>query len=255
VTLGTYLLDPRSQAKFIVLDADDEGSFQRVGAAARGLAGEGAPGYMERSRRGGHLWLFFAEPVSGGLARAFGQGIQAAFDLDGVELYPKQSEVTRGPGSLIRLPFGIHRRSGRRYGFITSTGAALAPTIRQQLAALKNPETVSDVGFSAYQSVAGGRFEPKPMVVSASTAETVSGRIKQAVSVLEFVSQFVDLSAKGIGKCPFHEDEHESFAVNDKGNYWHCFAGCGGGSIIDFWMKRQQCDFSTAVGELAQIIL
>jgi hypothetical protein len=207
VTLGTYLLNERSQAKFIVLDADDEGTFYQLGVAAQRLADEGASGYMERSRRGGHLWLFCAEPVSGGLARAFGQGIQAAFDLDGVELYPKQSDATRGPGSLIRLPFGIHRRSGRRYGFVTPTGAALAPTIREQLAALKNPETVSDAAFSAYQSRVSGRFEPKPMVVSASTAETVSGRIKQAVSVLEFVSQFVDLSARGIGKCPFVRHE------------------------------------------------
>jgi hypothetical protein len=223
--------------------------------AAQRLAGEGVRGYMERSRRGGHLWLFFAEPVSGGLARAFGRGIQAAFDLEDVELYPKQEVLRDGPGSLIRLPFGIHRRSGRRYGFITPTGAALAPTVRQQLAALKNPETVSEAAFSAYQSRVDGRFEPKPMVVTLATAETVSGRIKQSVSVLEFVSQFVDLSAKGVGKCPFHADEHESFAVNDRGNYWHCFAGCGGGSAIDFWMKRQGCDFTTAVTELAKMLL
>jgi hypothetical protein len=255
VTLGAYLLNERSQAQFIVLDADDEGAFQRVRMAAQRLAGEGVRGYMERSRRGGHLWLFFAEPVSGGLARAFGQGIQVAFDLEGVELYPKQEVLRDGPGSLIRLPFGIHRRSGRRYGFVTPTGAALAPSVRQQLAALKTPETVSEAAFSATQSRVEGRLAREPMCVTPATAETVSGRIKQAVSVLEFVSQFVDLSPRGVGKCPFHEDEHESFAVNDRGNYWHCFAGCGGGSLIDYWMKRQECDFTTAVHELAQIVL
>jgi DNA primase len=91
--------------------------------------------------------------------------------------------------------------------------------------------------------------------VTSATADTVSGRIKQAVSVLEFVSQFVDLSARGIGKCPFRADQHESFAVNDRSNYWNCFAGCGGGSVIDYWMKRQGCNFTTAVTELASLLL
>ena len=59
----------------------------------------------------------------------------------------------------------------------------------------------------------------------------------------------------GAGLCPFHEDQHMSFSVNAERNYWHCFSGCGGGSIIDFWMKWQDCDFKTAVKELAVMLL
>jgi hypothetical protein len=58
-----------------------------------------------------------------------------------------------------------------------------------------------------------------------------------------------------IGLCPFHDDEHPSFGVNDEGNYWHCFAGCGGGNVIDFWMKYRNCNFMTAVKELAEMLL
>lgn len=36
---------------------------------------------------------------------------------------------------------------------------------------------------------------------------------------------------------------------------WNCFSGCGGGSVIDFWMKMKDCDFSEAVRDLAQILL
>ena len=54
-------------------------------------------------------------------------------------------------------------------------------------------------------------------------------------------------------KCPFHDDGHPSFSVNIEENYWHCFAGCGGGSIIDFYMKWNDCDFYTATKELAGI--
>ena len=55
--------------------------------------------------------------------------------------------------------------------------------------------------------------------------------------------------------CPFHDDKVESFSVNDKDNYWHCF-GCGkGGSIIDFFMLWHDCDFTTALWELASWLL
>jgi DNA primase len=47
----------------------------------------------------------------------------------------------------------------------------------------------------------------------------------------------VQLDARNTGFCPFHDDQVRSFGVNDSGNFWHCFAGCGGGSVIDFWMK------------------
>jgi len=46
--------------------------------------------------------------------------------------------------------------------------------------------------------------------------------------------------------------------VNDKQNYWHCFAGCGG-SIIDFWSlwrKKKELDpsFIATITELAEIL-
>ena len=66
--------------------------------------------------------------------------------------------------------------------------------------------------------------------------EQVSDRIKAAVSCREFVRQYVELDSRGPGRCPFHDDQVASFSVNREENYWHCFAGCGAGSIIDFYM-------------------
>ena len=45
------------------------------------------------------------------------------------------------------------------------------------------------------------------------------------------------------------------YELVDEGNFWHCFAGCGGGSVIDFWMRWRKCDFTTAVRELAEMVL
>jgi len=73
--------------------------------------------------------------------------------------------------------------------------------------------------------------------------------------VQQFVSEYVSLSHSGRGLCPFHEDHTPSFSVNQEGNYWHCFACESGGSIIDFYMLLNECDFPTAVTELAEMLL
>ena len=259
LTLGTYLLNRRSEAKFIVLDADDDAHFSLLSQATAKLAGEGAPGYLEKSRRGGHLWLFFAHTISGRDARAFGKGIIQTYELGRVELYPKQDKLTSGPGSLIRLPFGVHQKSGKRYGFMTPDSEPLSTTIHEQIKSLSRPRVVSEAAFEAYQSVSSRSIEPKALKVSVSNAETVSMRIKESVSVLEFVSQYIDLDERGMGHCPFHDDEHPSFGVNDKRNYWHCFAGCGGGSVIDFWAKwrerqGEEAGFVSTISELVDML-
>ena len=86
----------------------------------------------------------------------------------------------------------------------------------------------------------------------------LSEQLKSSITVLEFISQYVELkptSYGAAGLCPFHEDHHPSLSINDEENYWYCFAGCGGGSIIDYWMKCKDCDFTQAVTELAQMLL
>jgi hypothetical protein len=48
--------------------------------------------------------------------------------------------------------------------------------------------------------------------------------------------------AKKSARCPFHDDEHESFSVFEsnagKGSQWKCHAGCGHGDEIAFLVKR-----------------
>jgi hypothetical protein len=91
----------------------DTEKMTQLGHMASALASEEVSIYLERSRRGGHLWLFLAEPVAGREVRAFGQGLLAAHRIEGAELYPKQDQLADGPGSLIRMPFGVHRLTGR----------------------------------------------------------------------------------------------------------------------------------------------
>jgi len=63
---------------------------------------------------------------------------------------PEQDQLADGPGSRIRMPFGVHRLASRRYGFYTVDGSPLAPSIREQIYALKTSETVPETDFEAY---------------------------------------------------------------------------------------------------------
>ena len=261
VTLGTYLLDENSQGRFMVLDADDEPDRRRLLALAQVLESIDCPSYYEASRRGGHLWFFFDHPLPGEEIRRFGKGMMGHFNLAGMELYPKQDRLQTGPGSLIRLPFGIHKKSDRRYGFYTPTGEPLASTIREQLQVLKTPETVPERFldlYDGYVSVPVEKPEFEPVEVE---GERVSDRIKAAASCYEFVNRYVELDSRGRGLCPFHDDKVASFSVHPDHDYWHCFAGCGAGDHISFYMAYQQrvegreCDFKTAVTDLADMLL
>jgi len=256
LTLGAYVLDQASQARFVVFDADEDAQFQALVSAAIHLNQAGSPAYLETSRRGGHLWLFLPRSVSGQVARDFGAGIARKFGLGKIEMFPKQSRLKEGPGSLIRLPFGIHRRTGQRFGFVSTGLAPLAPTLSDQIQLLSAPNQISDQVIDHFRSIMPEALETKPIHPSLNTEGTMlSERIKHSISAYDFISKYVHLTEHGRGFCPFHEDKVHSFAVNADRNYWHCFAGCGGGSIIDFWMKWQNCDFTTAVRELAKLLL
>lgn len=255
MTLGAYLLNTESRTSFVVFDADDEAGYQGLVLAQHKLANDGATSYLESSRRGGHLWMFFEKLVSGREARAFGKGVLAAVEQPEVELFPKQDTIKEGPGSLVRLPFGIHRKTGQRYGFLDLEGQPLANSLVQQIQMLCEPTVIPTNVFNAYRHqrvIASKETEIEP---STKPEEPLSKRIKDSISAYDFLSNYVELSKNGVGRCPFHPDDVASFAVNSEGNYWHCFAGCGGGSIIDFWMKWRKCEFKQALKELAEMLL
>jgi hypothetical protein len=269
ITLGTYLLDAKSRGRFLVLDADDTPSWRQLKGLASVLLEQGATSYLEPSRRGGHLWLFFDKPQAGEDVRAFGTGLLSYFGVTGIEVYPKQPTLVTGPGSLIRLPFGVHRITGQRYGFYHPDGTPIAPTIREQIYVLSAPQIVSKEALEFFISYAPPASTPAPqnandtvrMDTKAPEANLpVSERIKAAITVREFVLRYVELSPSGLGLCPFHDDHNPSFSVNDKENFWHCFAGCGGGSVIDFYMmyqrkvRNRECDFKKAITELAEML-
>jgi len=262
ITLGTYVLNQESKVRFVVLDHDGEDGWGYLLKCGSRIAQDGIPAYLEKSRRGGHVWIFFDEPIAGLKARGFAQAMVQKHRFEQFEIYPKQDDAGQGLGSLIRLPFGVHRLTGRRYGFFASEGEPLGKTLREQMDALQNPQFISEPFLKKYTNISSPREQKaRPRRLSKPT-DYLSEKLKSRMTVLEFVGRYVDLSPNksgAIGRCPFHDDQHPSFGVNEEGNYWHCFAGCGGGSIIDFWAlwrKKNGLDpsFVATVSDLAEML-
>lgn len=262
LTLGAYALNSESMAKWVCFDADDASKWEQMLALAAKLQAHGIPVYRELSRRGGHLWLLLMQ-AAGLHVRRFGLQLLADHHIDKVEVYPKQYQLSTGPGSFVRLPLGVHRKDGKRYYFVDENGQPLAPSIREQLALLAAPQYVPQAFFFSVLAHApqpklalpSPQFTPRPDVAGA----TLSERIKNAISVLDFVSQYVELDSANKGFCPFHDDEHQSFQVHTERNFWHCYAGCPGQTVIDFWMNwrtknGQDGSFVATVKDLADLL-
>lgn len=261
LTLGAYALAPDHLAHWLCLDADDDHQWKQLINLGQNLASQNITPYLETSRRGGHLWLF-TTPLSGAVIRQFGDLLLKRYDIPKLELYPKQDGLKTGPGSLVRLPFGVHRKTGRRYSFIDPNGDLLAATIREQLALLARPSRIP----AAFVEKVLAEIQPVPpseakifAKVPPATGERLSERIKNSISVYELVSRYVALDKRGKGLCPFHADRVQSFQVNMQENYWSCYAGCGGGSIIDFWMKWREkqgedASFTATLKDLAKLL-
>ena len=71
--------------------------------------------------------------------------------------------------------------------------------------------------------------------------------IRDTVGMEQILGLYGYRTKRGFMVCPFHGDRDASLKVYKGTGGWHCF-GCGkGGSVIDFVMEHEGCDFRTAV--------
>jgi hypothetical protein len=267
MTIGAYALTEQNEASWLVLDADEECEWETLIRMHVDLLCEDIRTYLERSRRGGHLWFFPEVRMTGADVRRVGKTLLDRYNLQGLEIYPRQDVLRTGVGSLIRLPLGVHQAAEpkRIFPFVKADMSPLAPTPREQFAMIAHPERIPLEWLRQTASLvpepkrvsSTPSFEMRKMLVS---GDTVSERIKNAISVRDFVSRYIDLDKSGMGLCPFHDDHQVSFGVKESGDFWHCFACEIGGSVIDFWMRWRQLhgqdwSFRAAVKELAAILL
>jgi hypothetical protein len=248
-TLGSYVTSEQGLCSYAVFDADREDGLSELWKLHVKLASQGIPSYLEASRRGGHLWVFLTTPVRASMLRTW----LLPTCPSGIEFFPKQEEG-HGYGSLIRLPFGVHRKSGKRYPFVERSGSSFMPvasSLKASLAWLATLERVTVPPLDMLPNIpprspiADKKTSFSPNAHRATTSMYKSIREwcahQDAVSL---ISRYVSLNAQGIGCCPFGwhhsggRDTHASFKVYTPGvagGYcWYCHVWQQGGSVFDF---------------------
>ena len=268
-SLGTYVIDERGRCRFAVFDADAHHGLDVLLGMQGQMALDGIPSYLERSRRGGHLWVLLQVPVLASHVRSW----LLPYCPAGVEFYPKQDEGN-GYGSLIRLPLGIHLLSGCRYPFVEWMAGLLvevAPTINEMIEWLAVSERVAVpapalmAAASASQAVPstphdlGGHTpivsNPRPGVALPLSPTMTIHEWCALQDPFALIGGYVQLDDHGMGCCPFgwHHDDgrdaHPSFRVyaprSASSACWYCYTGALGGNVFDFLLLYHHLDTRT----------
>ena len=114
-TIGIYPLLEDETCWFLVIDFDNESWMDDVAAFLERCQSYNVPSALERSRsgKGGHVWIFFSEPIKAGLARKLGTFLvtetmerRPEIGFDSYDrFFPSQDTMPKGGlGNLIALP-------------------------------------------------------------------------------------------------------------------------------------------------------
>lgn len=191
-TLGVYALRLDGTVGWIALDLDAtpealrrargdaaataalRAKIHRAGLAFRDrLRAVGVPALLEDSGyKGRHLWVFLTAPAPGPRVHAAARALSALGPADAdlrVEAFPKQGQVRPdGLGNLVKLPLGLHLRSGRRADLLGEGGEPLAdpwPVLRSApRIGLEELERVVPAAPPAAAPVEAGDGPPAPPV-------------------------------------------------------------------------------------------
>ena len=265
-TMGTYVIDEAGRCRFAVYDADMPDGLSLLAEVQAKLAADGIASFLEASRRGGHLWVLFAPRLAAASVRRW----LVPYGPAGLEFYPKQEAVGQGYGSLMRVPLGVHQRSGRRYPFVVwqagtpklvaaSTSALLSwccslepmvPPVEEmpllpapdQAVVGSQPSITKSVGMAprlGYPSIAAWCAAQDPFAL---------------------IGRYVRLDGRGMGHCPFGEhheggsDQHPSFRVYmptvPGGCCWYCYTWGRGGNVFNFLARYHRLDAKTLWGRI-----
>jgi len=227
-TLALSSTDELGQRHWVCVDPDAADGLDQLSIVQRTLEEHRLPSLLESSRRGGHLWLFYTLPQPVPLALGVVRGILDPLYASGhlqrvLEVYPDSIE----PGQLghaVRMPLGIHRRTGLRYPFVDRNGASIPledlPAVMAVALAQPaiQPEQVRAVAAQLAPSGQAERTPPTAEAVPsilASTSTTsavirwVDGQVNP-LDLLEELAPATDMRLAGhgyLGWCPFHDDE------------------------------------------------
>lgn len=237
LTIGLYAINPKTQrCRWVAIDADYENALEDLLKLQWELQGDGVDAALEKSRRGGHLWIFAQEPLLASdcrlyiynLASRLKLPVKAAGPADGIEVFPKQDRLQAGEfGNAIRGPLGVHQGAKRRFWFY---GADYR--VEEQIAYLERLKKISESELASF--VKGLRmppeFEPKRDVQSSYRPPTKANH--REFRILEYVRVRRKMSGNYWTQCPScagqgrdRSGDNLAISISDPRKY-RCWAGC-----------------------------
>jgi hypothetical protein len=247
ITIGLYAINPKNQrCKWVAIDADYKNAMQDLLKLQYHLGLEQVEAALEMSRRGGHLWIFFATPQLARECRIYIYNLALRLNVpvkgyrvggmslrDGIEIFPKHDEI--GPnefGNAIRGPLGIHRGANQRfwfYGADYSLAAQMAYLGR--LARVTHEQLQAAIaGMEMPEGARKAEIRPDP--INPSFARRI---ITREFRILDHGGRLGRLRKVGrnyVGRCPScaeagHDRGADNLAIRiSDPRFYRCWAGC-----------------------------
>jgi hypothetical protein len=249
ITIGLYAINPATQrCKWVAIDADYDNALEDLLKLQWQLRQDGVEAALEKSRRGGHLWIIAEQPLLARDCRVYihslarrlkvpvkgtllqpGSPSGRATLADGIEVFPKQDQIRAAEfGNAIRGPLGVHRAVGKRYWFY---GADY--TLEAQVAYLTRLKRITAeemCGFvSGLRVLEEASNEPKPVTSHYSSSNP--GR--REFSILQHVTGKKRKTVRNyFTRCPScaqqgrdKSGDNLAISIADPRKY-KCWAGC-----------------------------
>lgn len=238
VTVGLYAINPANQrCKWVAIDADYKSAMEDLLKLQYHLTQDKVEPALEMSKRGGHLWIFFATPLLArdcriyvhDLALRLGVPVKGSGLAEGIEVFPKHDAICEGKfGNAIRGPLGIHRGAKRRFWFY---GADY--TLEAQLEYLNTLRKVTEEDL---QTFIVGKQPLEALNPEKSNKEVPRFRApapgRSEFRILEHVTRVRKVGRNYVARCPScaesgHDRSGDNLAILIQDpRYYKCWAGC-----------------------------
>ncbi|MGH9435651.1 MAG: TOTE conflict system archaeo-eukaryotic primase domain-containing protein [Terriglobia bacterium] len=239
ITIALYAVNPATQcSKWVAIDADYKQALDDLLKVQYDLERQKIYAALEKSRRGGHLWIFFEDPQPARDCRMLIHDVASRLSVpvkgngavDGIEVFPRQDYVPAGEfGNAIRGPLGIHQGAGERFWFYGAnydlesqmsylrrlpkvSGAQVKRLVADQLTAMEAAEREARAkGEQPKRSHSGGR--------EFQILEHLSTKLRKVGR--NYVTQCPSCAAAG------HDRAGDNLAVRiEDPRFYLCWAGC-----------------------------
>jgi hypothetical protein len=235
LTIGLYPISPETQrSKWVAIDADYGNALEDLLKLQWQLCQDGVEAALERSRRGGHLWIFAEQPLLARDCRVYIYNLATRLKVpvkgsaglaEGIEVFPRQDELGRAEfGNALRGPLGIHRTVRQRFWFY---GADY--TLEAQLEYLERLRKITEAEMTGFVKGLSmpEEFQPKPKIVLPPYNPA-----RREFRILDHVGPVHRRSGNYWTRCPScaeqgHDRSGDNLAicVADPRKY-KCWAGC-----------------------------